>query len=215
MTDQPVLLARGPWRPEDVEARWSEEHFEAPEQRTAAADAAIADLRGRGSPSHDGVAARLVSHSEPAGRLVLELQPVRWALRLVAGHASDSVAALCVIRSADGRWLAGRRAAWLSTWPGRWALGAGGAVDPFENPADTLVRELREEWSVEPERVTAEALVRLPHQLVMLVGMAWLGEGAEVTPDHEHDEYAWWPADVGRWPAEADEPLRRMASMLA
>jgi hypothetical protein len=36
-----------------------------------------------------------------------------------------------------------------------------------------------------------------------------------VTPDHEHDAYAWWPADVAQWPDEADEPLRRMASFLA
>ena len=32
--------------------------------------------------------------------------------------------------------------------------------------------------------------------------------------DHEHDDYAWWPADVGSWPDEADEPLRRMAQLL-
>ncbi len=69
----------------------------------------------------------------------LELQPLRWALRLVEGDASQSVAALCVTRAADGRWLAGRRAPWLSSWAGRWALGAGGAVDLDENPADTLV----------------------------------------------------------------------------
>jgi hypothetical protein len=34
-------------------------------------------------------------------------------------------------------------------------------------------------------------------------------------PDHEHDEFAWWPADIERWPAEADEPLRRMAGLLS
>jgi ADP-ribose pyrophosphatase YjhB (NUDIX family) len=140
---------------------------------------------------------------------------VRWALRLVDGDASDSVAALCVTRDSAGRWLAGRRASWLSSWPGRWALGAGGAVDIGESPADTLTRELREEWSVAPERVQAEALVRLPHHLVMFIGMAWLPDGAEVTPDDEHDEYAWWPADVAAWPGEADEPLRRMATLLA
>ena len=58
------------------------------------------------------------------------------------------MSALCVTRDADGRWLAGRRAAWLSSWAGRWALGAGGAVDLGENPVDTLTRELDEEWSV-------------------------------------------------------------------
>jgi 8-oxo-dGTP diphosphatase len=134
---------------------------------------------------------------------------------LVEDDASLSVAALCVTRSADGRWLAGRRAPWLSSWPGRWALGAGGAVDVGESPVDTLTRELREEWSVVPDRVRGEALVRLPHRLVMFVGQAWLPEGADVTPDHEHDAFDWWPAEVQRWPDHADEPLRRMATLLA
>jgi ADP-ribose pyrophosphatase YjhB (NUDIX family) len=84
-----------------------------------------------------------------------------------------------------------------------------------ENPAQTLARELHEEWSVEPERLSVEALVRIPSGLVLLVGLATLAPGAEVVPDAEHDEYAWWPADVSAWPDEADEPLRRMASLLS
>ena len=215
MPDEPALLARGPWRPDEIEVHWSDDHYDPPPARVEAADAAIAALRDRGSPSHDGLSARLVAHEESEGRLKLHLQPLRWALRLVEGDASLSVAALCVTRSADGRWLAGRRAPWLSSWPGRWALGAGGAVDVGENPVDTLTRELREEWSVAPERVQVEALVRLPHRLVMLVGQAWLPAGAEVTPDDEHDAHAWWPASIDEWPPEADEPLRRMAGLLA
>src|SRR5439155_7295244 len=125
----PQLLARGPWDPEQVDARWRDDAYDAPGDKLAAADEAISALRERGSPSHDGIAGRLVSHREEAGRLILELQPARWALRLVDGDASESVAALCVTRAADGRWLAGRRATWLSSWAGRWALGAGGAVD--------------------------------------------------------------------------------------
>jgi ADP-ribose pyrophosphatase YjhB (NUDIX family) len=209
-----AVLARGPWAAEQVDVHWTDEHYAAPPDRAAAADAAIAALHRRGSPSHDGLAARLVSHEETDGRLVLRLQPVRWALRLVEGDASLSLAALCVTRDSEGRWLAGRRAEWLSSWPGRWALGAGGAVDVGESPVDTLGRELREEWAVEPERLRPEALVRLPHQLVMFIGTAWLAPGAEVTPDDEHDEYAWWPADVGAWPAEAGDELRRTAALL-
>ena len=212
---QPVILARGHWPVERVQARWREEHYEPSEQHAEAADAAIAALRDRGSPSHDGLAARLVTHAEEGDRLLLELQPVRWALRLVEGDASHSVAALTITRDAGGRWLAGRRAAWLSSWPGRWALGAGGAVDMGESPAHTLTRELEEEWSVQPDSLTVEALVRLPHRLVMVVGLAWLPEGAEVTMDDEHDDYAWWPSAVDEWPAEADEPLRRIATLLA
>jgi 8-oxo-dGTP diphosphatase len=214
VTRQPGILARGPWAIEEVGARWHDDAFEPDDAKTRAADEAIAALRERGSPSHDGVAARLVDYKVTDAGLEMELQPTRWALRLVDGDASDSVASLCVVRDGEGRWLAGRRAAWLSTWPGRWALGAGGAVDTGESPADTLSRELREEWSVGAERIRGEALVRLPHHLIMFVGMAWLPTGADVTPDHEHDEFAWWPEDPGAWPSEADEPLRRMAELL-
>jgi 8-oxo-dGTP diphosphatase len=210
----PAILARGPWDPDDVEARWSDEHYAPPPERGAAADAAIAALRERGSPSHDGLAARLVDHEQTDGRLVLHLQPVRWALRLVEGDASCSVAAMCLTRDSEGRWLAGRRAAWLASWAGRWALGAGGAVDLGENPVHTLTRELDEEWSVQPERLRVEALVRLPHDLVMFVGQAWLAPGAEVTPDHEHDDHAWWPRDVADWPEEAHADLRRVPLLL-
>jgi 8-oxo-dGTP diphosphatase len=211
----PEILARGPWTLERVAARWSEQEFEPGTAQVEAADAAIAALQQRGSPSHDGVAGRLAGYRVREGGLDIELQPVRWALRLVADDASDSLAALCVTRSADGRWLAGRRAPWLASWAGRWALGAGGAVDLGESPANTLVRELHEEWSVAPERVHAEALVRLPQRLVMFIGQAWLSEGAEVVPDHEHDAFAWWPADIDAWPPEAGEGLRRMARWLS
>jgi hypothetical protein len=84
-----------------------------------------------------------------------------------------------------------------------------------ENPTYTMGRELGEEWSVQPERLTIEALVRLPSEVVLLVGLAWLADGAEVKPDHEHDAFTWWPADVARWPGDADEPLRRMGTLLA
>jgi ADP-ribose pyrophosphatase YjhB (NUDIX family) len=103
----------------------------------------------------------------------------------------------------------------VATWAGRWALGAGGAVEVGENPTNTLARELDEEWSVAPQRLSVEALVRIPSGLILLVGVAWLPEDAEVTPDHEHDAFAWWPAEVERWPDEADAPLRAMASLLA
>jgi hypothetical protein len=147
-------------------------------------------------------------------RLSLELQPARWALRLIPQDGARSLSALCVVRSARGEWLAGRRAAWLASWAGRWMLGAGGSVEVEENPTETLGRELQEEWSVEPERMQIEALVQLP-SMVMLVGQAWLSEGASVVPDHEHDEFAWWPAEVGQWPKEAEEPLRRMGALLS
>ncbi len=216
-TQAPQILARGPWALEQITARWLDQPFEPSPQQTEAADAAIRDLRERGSPSHDGVAARLADYHQDEHGIAIELQPLRWALRLVEGDASESMAALCVTRSADGRWLAGRRAPWVASWAGRWALGAGGAVDLGESPAQTLVRELSEEWAVTPERVRGEALLRLPQRLVMFVGQAWLAEGVEeaVTPDHEHDEFAWWPREIDDWPPEAGEALPRMAHWLS
>jgi ADP-ribose pyrophosphatase YjhB (NUDIX family) len=212
----PEILARGPWEMSQITARWLELPYSPPATLSAAADEAIRELQARGSPSHDGVAARLVDFNQDADGISIEMQPLRWALRLVAGDASHSMAALCVTRAADGRWLAGRRAPWVSSWAGRWALGAGGAVDLGESPAQTLVRELEEEWSVAPQRVRGEALLRLPHKLVMFVGQAWLAEGDEqaVQPDEEHDEFAWWPAEIDAWPAEAGEALPRMARWL-
>jgi 8-oxo-dGTP pyrophosphatase MutT (NUDIX family) len=210
----PGILARGPWEPAQIEVSWRSDPFEPDARSAAAADRAIAALRERGSPAHDGMAARLVDfHAEP-GRLALELQPVRWALRLLAENAAQSLSASCVVRSADGRWLAGHRAGWLATWAGRWALGAGGSVEVGEDPSETLARELLEEWSVRPERLTIESLVLLPNELTMLIGQAWLPDGAIVTPDHEHDGFAWWPAEVASWPTEADAPLRNMAALV-
>jgi len=42
-----------------------------------------------------------------------------------------------------------------------------------------------------------------------------LADGAAVTPDHEHDEFAWWPREIDQWPAEAGEALPRMARWLS
>lgn len=211
----PGVLARGPWPLARVDARWLEQPFEPQPEHTAAADAAVEALIRRGSPSHDGLAARLAGFQAGPDRLDLELQPTRWSLRLLDGAACDSLTALCVVRSADGRWLAGRRASWVASWAGRWALGAGGSVEVGEAPTETLTRELEEEWSLVPDRVTVEALARLPTGLTVLVGLAWMPDGAEPVPDAEHDAWAWWPSEIERWPAEADAPLRRMATLLA
>ena len=214
MTFPPGILARGPWLQGQVEARWHDESFEPAPGQSAEADRAIAALEDRGSPAHDGLAARLCAYEAKPEALRLELQPVRWSLRL-GDDASGSLSVLCVARDAEGRWLAGRRAPWVATWPGRWALGAGGSVEVGEDPVETLTRELEEEWSVQPERLAVEALVSLPTGLVMLVGQAWLASGAEVERDAEHDAHAWWPAEPEAWPAEADPVLRHMATLLA
>jgi 8-oxo-dGTP diphosphatase len=196
-----------------VAVHWRDDSFEPRPGQSAAADRAIAELEGRGSPAHDGLAARLCAFEADERGLRLTLQPMRWSLRL-SDDAAGSLSVLCVARDAAGRWLAGRRAPWVATWAGRWALGAGGAVEVGEDPVEALTRELEEEWSVVPERLAVEALVSLDSGLVMLIGQAWLPTGAEVERDAEHDAHAWWPPEPDAWPDEADPVLRRMATLL-
>ena len=77
------------------------------------------------------------------------------------------------------------------------------------------MRELEEEWSVTPERSPPRRSCAFPGRNGLFVGLAHLPAGAEVVPDAEHDAFEWWPADIADWPEQADEPLRRMASLLA
>jgi ADP-ribose pyrophosphatase YjhB (NUDIX family) len=209
----PGILARGPWPLERVSTHWNGTRYEPSAEATAAADQVIAELLDRGSPAHDGVAARLASYALTDDGLKLELEEMRWALRLT-GDASGALSVLCVVRDHEGRWLAGRRAAWVASWAGVWALGAGGAVDAHEDAAGAIARELQEEWAVEPEKIAVEALLATPTDMTMLIGQAWLAPGTEVTRDHEHDAHAWWPRDPAAWPEEAHPQLRRLATLL-
>ncbi len=213
MPHPPRILARGPWPAAQVSARWSDRAYEPLPEESEAADAALAALRERGSPAHDGRAARLDGYEADDGELRLELQRMRWALRLVDGSVALSV--LCVVRDAEGRWLAGRRAPWVAAWAGMWALGAAGAVDAGENPARALGRELEEEWGVVPERLAVEALIATPNDMAVLVGQAWLAPGAQVHPDGEHDAHQWWPADPVQWPEQVHPELRLVGDLLA
>ena len=62
MTTRPGLLARGPWRPDQVSAVWREDAYEASPEEERLADGAVEGLRDRGSPAHDG----LVSDAPPS-----------------------------------------------------------------------------------------------------------------------------------------------------
>lgn len=212
----PTILARGPWTADEVTVRWTDRQWQAPPELERGADAAVEELRRRDSPSHDGVAARLAAWRETeSGGLELDLEPVRWALRLVDHAETRSLTALCIVRTEDGRWLAGRRADWVASWAGRWALGAGGAVEVGENPAETLTRELEEEWQLVPTAVSIKALTTMPSGLAALIAVATVPDDAQAIADEEHDAMAWWPADVDDWPPEAHERLCSLARVLA
>jgi 8-oxo-dGTP diphosphatase len=213
LTGWATALARGPWRPDDVSSVWHQAPYQPAPRLTRLADAEVDRLRSRGSPAHDGMAARLAAFDAGDSCLRLELQPARWALRLL-DETRQSLVTVCVVRSQDGRWLAGRRATWVSTWAGRWALGAAGAVEVGESPVETLTRELQEEWGLEPDALSVEALIRLPNELVMLVGVATVADDCNPVPDAEHDEWAWWPENPAGWPHDAHDGLRLMATLL-
>ena len=175
---------------------------------TAAADEALDGLRDRGSPSHDGLAARLRGFEVDDGRLGSSCSRRGGRCGCSPDNAAAEPVSLCIVRAADGRWLAGRRAAWLASWAGRWALGAGGSVEVDENPADTMPASSRRSGRSRPSGCRSRRWSGCRAGSCLLVGQAWLPEGAEVTPDAEHDDFAWWPADRRQLAAEADAPLR-------
>ena len=139
MSPVAALLARGPWDPAQVHCDWREDVYEPHAEAHAAADAAVSALRERGSPSHDGLSGRLANYDASNDRLWLELQPARWSLRL-GQDALSSLAALCVTRAADGRWLAGRRANCLTGAAGARVVGGRncGSTSPTTDTARCL-----------------------------------------------------------------------------
>ena len=163
---------------------WRDDAYEPPAEVERLADAAVEGLRERGSPAHDGMATRLAALGRAAtAGCALELQPVRWALRLLEDASRQPHRAL---RGAHrGRPLARRAAApaGCRRWASRWALGAGGAVDLGESPAETLTRELQEEWQLEPRRPVVEALRGPAERAHMLVGLATVAGRCEPVPD--------------------------------
>jgi 8-oxo-dGTP diphosphatase len=179
----------------------------------SAADVALADLAARGSPSHDSMAARVTAADGRDGVLTLELQPVRWSLRLVDGGAAQSLFVHCLIRDGGGRWLAGRRAPWLAVLPGAWHLGAAGSVSAGDDPIATMRQELDEEWQLRAERLTVAAVLSEPSERTVLLGVAEVAAGEEPRSNDEHDEWNWWPADRQDWPAEAPDAMHAVASL--
>ena len=122
---EPGILARGPWAPGHVTVRWDDAPFAASPEADAAADATLAELAERGSPTHDGIAARLAALEVGARGMDLVCQPMRWSLRL-GDDAADSSrrCAWCATPTAAG-WPAAARHGWpAGPAAGRWAPAA-------------------------------------------------------------------------------------------
>ncbi|MDO9355829.1 MAG: NUDIX hydrolase, partial [Solirubrobacteraceae bacterium] len=100
------ILAHGHWTAEQVTTDWLTDEYEPTAEQSRIADEKIAALAERGSPSHDGVAARFVDLTPTDDGVTITLQPTRWALRLVDGDNGGALSALCIVRRADGAWLA-------------------------------------------------------------------------------------------------------------
>jgi 8-oxo-dGTP diphosphatase len=214
-TEQIDVLARGPWAPDAVVARWLPEPYVYDAAAREEAGRALASLAQRGSPSHEGISTRLAGWRCDRERLELELQEAPWSARLLEGDKHGSAAVVCLVRRSDGAWLAGRRAEWLAIWPGEWMLGGAGGLDPGEHPVAALEREVAEEWSAAGRDLTVEAVIRLPDGLIWIVGQVWLDADAAIVPDAEHDRWTWWPEDVREWPAGVRPELRQLGALVS
>ena len=178
---------------------------------TAAADAAIAALRERGSPSHDGLAARLADFRaarRPGARAAA------GALVAAAGRQRRDAQRLGAVRRARRRGPLARGAPRgvarvLGRAAGRSA--PAGAVEVGEQPVDAMTRELEEEWSVAPARLSVEALAGaeragLPRRARVAAG----GRRGRAATTSTTRTPGGRPTSSD-WPDEADETVRRMA----
>ena len=180
----PGILARGPWHPDQVRVTWLEQAYEPPGRGGPAGRQRGGRAAGARLACHDGLATRLASFARGGRR------PGARASALALGAATGGRRCLRqphgTLRRCAPRTAAGSPAAapsWVSTWAGRWALGAGGAVDLGESPAETLPRELHEEWRL--EAATASASRRscaLPNGLAMVVGLATVADTSSRCP---------------------------------
>jgi mutator protein MutT len=106
----------------------------------------------------------------------------------VTGH---SVVAGVLVR--DDRVLLGHRSPSRRWYPDVWDF-PGGHVEPGEDEAAALARELREEVGVTPRE--AEPVLTVHDgdvHLVLYAVHAWDGDPRDLQP-HEHDELRWFPA---------------------
>ena len=211
----PGILARGPWQADQVASRWREDPFEPPAARTEAADEAIAALADRGSPAHDGprraarrlphrggpararaAADALVAAARPRGRVGLAGRAVRRARgrRPLAGRPARAVGRLVgrALGARRGRGGRGRRGPGRDARPRARRGVVGDPRAPDRRGARLRCPTGWRCWSASPGCPTASR--------------------SRPTPSTTRTPGGRRTRPTGR--TEADEPLRRMASLL-
>jgi len=111
------------------------------------------------------------------------------------------LAVKAVIADEEGRCLLIRRSARSRYFPGQWEW-PGGKVDPGEDFADALVREVHEETglSVAITGLVGAVHSEMPTAHVILLCLSAEIVGGEIRMSEEHEEYAWVPwADFPQW----------------
>ena len=113
-----------------------------------------------------------------------------------------SLAVKAVIVDPAGRCLLIRRSAANLHFVGTWEW-PGGKVDPGEDFASAVIRETREETSLEVE-ITGLAGVthfEMPKVNVVLLCMEVRAVRGEIKLSDEHDQFMWVPlSELDRWP---------------
>ena len=113
-----------------------------------------------------------------------------------------SLAVKAIILDAGGRCLLVRRSIANLHFVGMWEW-PGGKVDPGEDFASAVIRETREETSLEVEitGLAGATHFEMPKVNVVLLCMETRIVGGEIKLSDEHDQFMWVPlSELSRWP---------------
>jgi 8-oxo-dGTP diphosphatase len=120
------------------------------------------------------------------------------------------LAVKAVIFDEQGRCLLIRRSNQCRNFVGQWEW-PGGKVDPGEDFADAVVREAKEESSLDVEitGLAGATQFEMPTVNVVLLCMETRLNAGKVRLSEEHDDFAWVPlSDLGKWDiVESAKPL--------
>ncbi len=101
--------------------------------------------------------------------------------------------ASALLQRPDGRILVLKRHRNRRVMPGKWCV-VSGYVEPGEEPAQTAVREVREEVGLDVKVTRTDGIVRVPLEDKILLVYPFLcsvEQDAEIRLDWEHEDYRW------------------------